>query len=268
MMFLVKDGRFGYASGNGFMPLTPVSRDEYVSKRYLYRFVRDAAGHAVSVIRLYDGTVWTLGSSPGEAKGPGKPEWTRFLGSYVRKRFGVGEKFYNVSVKNGWLHFQGDGQDFRLSEHRPGSSSRPTAKPSICAVRCSPSGTSRCTSAGTDGRGSVRPDRPVRLVEPRTAARLVGHRGHDAGHGMLVARVERRVRRLAVAHAPVPVHPVVGLFDRLDLVLAADLPVAPPGGRPRPCRPAGAPVVELQHALVAVNVAHVAELLLPEFGFK
>ena len=39
MMFLVKDGRFGYASGNGFMPLTPVSRDEYVSKRYLYRFV-------------------------------------------------------------------------------------------------------------------------------------------------------------------------------------------------------------------------------------
>ena len=120
MMFLVKDGRFGYASGNGFMPLTPVSRDEYVSKRYLYRLVRDAAGHAVSVIRPYDGTVWTLGSSPGEAKGPGKPEWTRFLGSYVRKRFGVGEKFYNVSVKNGWLHFQGDGQDFRLSEHRPG----------------------------------------------------------------------------------------------------------------------------------------------------
>ena len=37
-----------------------------------------------------------------------------------RKRFGVGERLYNVSVRNGWLHFQGDGQDFRLSEHTPG----------------------------------------------------------------------------------------------------------------------------------------------------
>lgn len=29
------------------------------------------------------------------------PEWTGFIGSYVRKRFGVGEKLYNVSLKNG-----------------------------------------------------------------------------------------------------------------------------------------------------------------------
>ncbi len=120
MLFLVKDGRFGYASGTTFVPMTPLSRYEYASKRYLYRFVCDAAGKAVSVVRPYDGTVWTLGTGAAEPKGPGKKEWAGYTGSYVRKRFGVGEKLYNVSVKNGWLHFQGDGQDFRLSEHLPG----------------------------------------------------------------------------------------------------------------------------------------------------
>ena len=120
MTFLVKDGTFGYASGNAFLPITPVSRYEYATKRYLYRFVVDAAGKPVSVVRPYDGTVWTLGSPASEPKGPDRKEWGGYVGSYVRKRFGVGEKFYNVSVKNGWLHFQGDGQDFRLSEHTPG----------------------------------------------------------------------------------------------------------------------------------------------------
>lgn len=120
MTFLVRDGTFGYASGNAFAPLTPVSRNEFATKRYLYRFVRDAAGKPVSVVRPYDGTVWTLGTPADEPRGPEKKEWAGYVGSYVRKRFGVGEKFYNVSVKNGWLHFQGDGQDFRLSEHTPG----------------------------------------------------------------------------------------------------------------------------------------------------
>ncbi len=91
MQFLAREGRFGYAAGSSFLPVTPVSRDEYASKRYLYRFVRDAAGKAVAVVR-----------------------------PYVGKRFGVAERFYNVFTRNGWLHFQGDGQDFRLSEHTPG----------------------------------------------------------------------------------------------------------------------------------------------------
>lgn len=120
MTFLVKDGTFGYASGNAFLPITPISRTEYATKRYLYRFVFDAAGKPVSVVRPYDGTVWTLGSPADEAKGPDRKEWSGYVGSYVRKRFGFGERLYNVSVKNGWLHFQGDGQDFRLSEHTPG----------------------------------------------------------------------------------------------------------------------------------------------------
>jgi CubicO group peptidase (beta-lactamase class C family) len=120
MLFLVKDGRFGYASGSAFVPVTPLSRDEVASKRFLYRFVRDAAGRPVSVVRPYDGTVWTLGTNANEPKGPDRKEWAGFVGSYVRKRFGFGERLYNVSVKNGWLHFQGDGQDFRLSEHTPG----------------------------------------------------------------------------------------------------------------------------------------------------
>jgi len=71
-------------------------------------------------VRPYDGTVWTLGSPADEPKGPAKSEWTAFLGSYVRKRFGFGERLYNVTMRNGWLHFQGDGQDFRLTEHTPG----------------------------------------------------------------------------------------------------------------------------------------------------
>ena len=72
----------------------------------------------MSVIRPYHGTVWTrtgATSSKGRRSRNGRDS-----GSYVRKRFGVGEKFYNVSMKNGWLHFQGDGQDFRLSEHTAG----------------------------------------------------------------------------------------------------------------------------------------------------
>ena len=120
MTFLVKDGTFGYASGNTFMPITPISKYEYATKRYLYRFVCDTGGKPVSVVRPYDGTVWTMGSPASEPKGPDRKEWSVYVGSYVRKRFGVGEKFYNVSVRNGWLHFQGDGQDFRLSEHAPG----------------------------------------------------------------------------------------------------------------------------------------------------
>jgi hypothetical protein len=120
MQFLVKDGRFGYASGTAFLPITPISRTEYATKRYLYRFVCDAAGMPVSVLRPYDGTVWTLGSPADEPKGPEKKEWSNYAGSYVRKRFGFGERLYNVTVKNGWLHFQGDGQDFRLAEHAPG----------------------------------------------------------------------------------------------------------------------------------------------------
>ena len=120
MLFLVMDGRFGYASGTTFVPFTPISRDEVASQRYLYRFVRDAAGKPVAVVRPYDGTVWSLGSPADEPKGPAKSEWTTLLGSYVRKRFGFGERLYNVTMKNGWLHFQGDGQDFRLTEHTPG----------------------------------------------------------------------------------------------------------------------------------------------------
>jgi CubicO group peptidase (beta-lactamase class C family) len=120
MVFLAKNGRFGCAQGNSFLPMTPVSRYEYVSKRYLYRFVCDAEGRPISVVRPYDGLVWVLGKSDTELKGPDKKEWSKYTGSYVRKRFGRGEKFYNISVKNGWLHFEGDGQDFRLTEHFPG----------------------------------------------------------------------------------------------------------------------------------------------------
>jgi hypothetical protein len=102
------------------VPITPVSRYEYATGHYLYRFVCDARGEAVSVVRPYDGTVWTLVSGADERKGPEKKEWTGYVGSYVRKRFGLREKSHTVSVKNGWLHFQGEGQDFRLSEHTPG----------------------------------------------------------------------------------------------------------------------------------------------------
>jgi CubicO group peptidase (beta-lactamase class C family) len=120
MVFLVKDGRFGLASGNTFVPMTPVTRNECVSKRYLYRFVCDASGRPVSLVRPYDGLVWLLGKSDAELKGPDKRTWAKFTGSYIRKRFGKAERHYSITVKNGWLHFEGDGQDFRLTEHVPG----------------------------------------------------------------------------------------------------------------------------------------------------
>ena len=118
--FLIKDGRFGFAAGNSFVPLTPVSRDEYISSRFLYRFVRDASGNGVAVIGPYNGLVWVRGAYKDEPSGPAKDEWKNYAGTYVRKRFGVCEKFYTVAMKNGWLHFEGGGQDFRLSEHLPG----------------------------------------------------------------------------------------------------------------------------------------------------
>ena len=120
MVFLIKDGRFGYASGNAFVPVMPFSRNEYISSNYVYRFVRDSAGKPVSVVRPYDGTVWLLGSPGDEPRGPDKQEWKNYTGTYIRKRFGVSERFYVVSIRNGWLHFEGSGQDFRLAEHLPG----------------------------------------------------------------------------------------------------------------------------------------------------
>ncbi len=95
--FLVKDGRFGDASGPSFVPLSPVFPDEFALDHYLFRFVRDAEGRAMSVVGPYDGMVWVMGSRMDEAAGPGKQEWK----------------------KNGWLHFEGSEQDFLLTEHIP-----------------------------------------------------------------------------------------------------------------------------------------------------
>lgn len=120
MVFLVRNGKFGFASGNAFEPMTPVSATEFTSKRYLYRFVCGGDGMPVSVVRPYDGTTWLFSEGDATPRGPDKKEWGSYTGSYVRKRFGVGEKFYNVTIKNGWLHFEGSGQDFRLAEHVPG----------------------------------------------------------------------------------------------------------------------------------------------------
>ena len=120
MVFLVKEGRFGYASGSSFVPVTPISPYEYISRNYLYRFVCDATGKPTSVVRPYDGMAWMMGSNKHELRGPEKNEWKNYVGTYVRKRFGFSEKFYNVSLKNGWLHFEGSGQDFLLTEHLPG----------------------------------------------------------------------------------------------------------------------------------------------------
>ena len=118
--FLVKDGQFGYASGPLFVPLSPVSPDEFASDHYLFRFVRDAEGRAMSVVGPYDGMAWVMGSRKDEAAGPGKQEWKKYTGTYIRKRYGVCQKFYIVAIENGWLHFEGSEQDFLLTEHIPG----------------------------------------------------------------------------------------------------------------------------------------------------
>lgn len=120
MIFLIRNGKFGFASGNAFEPMTPISPTEFTSKRYLYRFACGKDGMPVSVVRPYDGTAWIFSEGDATPRGPDKKEWAMYTGSYVRRRFGVGEKFYNVTIKNGWLHFEGSGQDFRLTEHLPG----------------------------------------------------------------------------------------------------------------------------------------------------
>lgn len=117
---LIKDGKFGYANGNSFEPMTPISDHEVMTSRYIYRFILDENSKPIAMVRSYNGQVWLKGKSGTDEKGPDKKEWQQYTGSYVRKRFGVGEKFYNVSIKNGWLHFAGQGQDFSLNEHLPG----------------------------------------------------------------------------------------------------------------------------------------------------
>lgn len=120
MTFLIRDSVFGYVSGTLFMPLKPVSPLEFLSMNYLYRFKTDIHGKPVSVSRPYDGMQWMLSEGKSDQKGPEKDDWRQYEGTYIRKRFGRAERFYVVSMKNGWLHFIGDGQDCILTEFRPG----------------------------------------------------------------------------------------------------------------------------------------------------
>lgn len=117
---MVKEGRFGYVDGNSFEPMQLVSKYEAVSTRYLYRFVCDADGKPLSVLRPYDGTVHVFAQNDPALKGMEKQEWLKYTGTYIRKRYGIAEKFYTVSIKNGLLHFNGSNQDFTLSEYLPG----------------------------------------------------------------------------------------------------------------------------------------------------
>jgi hypothetical protein len=118
--FLIKDSTFGYESGTTFVPVIPISQYEYISRDYLYRFNLDGEGEPVSVVRPYDGMVWNISERKDDPKGPNKKEWKQYVGTYVRKRYGLSERFYNVIMKNGWLHFIGGGQDYQLKEYKPG----------------------------------------------------------------------------------------------------------------------------------------------------
>jgi CubicO group peptidase (beta-lactamase class C family) len=120
LVFIVKDGRFGYVNGNSFEPMIPISKVEVLSSRYVYRFMCDADEKPISVIRTYDGTVRVYANNAGDVQEAEKKGWERYTGSYIRKRYGVGEKFYNVSIKHGVLHFEGSSQDFSLTEFLPG----------------------------------------------------------------------------------------------------------------------------------------------------
>ena len=120
MHFMIRDSVFGYVSGTLFVPLKPISPVEFASANYLYRFNTDISGKAVSVVRPYDGTQWNISEGNYDPKGPEKEDWGQYEGTYIRKRFGRAERFYIVKMKNGWLHFIGDGQDCLLHEFKPG----------------------------------------------------------------------------------------------------------------------------------------------------
>ncbi len=120
MKFLIRDSVFGYVSGTSFVPLKPISPVEFASGNYLYRFNTDVSGKPLSVLRPYDGMQWNVSESKHDQKGVEKKDWMQYEGTYVRKRFGRAERFYIVQMKNGWLHFIGDGQDCVLHEFKPG----------------------------------------------------------------------------------------------------------------------------------------------------
>ena len=119
------------------------------------------------------------------------------------------------------------------SERTRGSPKRSTY-PAWTMVSCRPHSFHSCLNgnrvdgarATRSGSPSVEGDGAFRGVEPRAAPRLVRHGGHNARDGVLIPGVKRGVRRRAVTHAAVPVHPVVRLLDRLDLVLTANRAVA------------------------------------------
>jgi hypothetical protein len=120
MKFLKRDNVFGYVSGTLFVPLKPVSHVEFVSRDYLYRFNMDVNGKAKSVVRPYDGMQWNISEGKYDQKGAEKKDWIQHEGTYIQKRFGRTERFYIVNMKNGNLHFSGDGQDCLLHEFKPG----------------------------------------------------------------------------------------------------------------------------------------------------
>jgi hypothetical protein len=120
MQFLIRDNIFGYISGTAFIPMKPISPNEVASANYLYLFLCDSTGKVLSVVRPYDGTQWNLSENKYDKNGPAVKDWIQYEGTYIRKRFGRAERFYIVKMKNGWLHFMGDGQDLRMTEFEPG----------------------------------------------------------------------------------------------------------------------------------------------------
>ena len=148
MTFLVKDGTFGYASGNAFLPITPISRYEYATKRYLYRFVCDAGGKPVSVVQAVrrDGVDPWIARERAERTRQERMERLRrqLRPEAIRARRKVLQRLREERLAP--LSRETARTSASRSTRRA-SSSLPMAKRSICADPPPRSGTSGCTRA-------------------------------------------------------------------------------------------------------------------------
>ena len=87
-------------------------------RRDLYEFILNEQGRVREVHNHGDNGVSFLvpNDSPADAAGPGKAEWTRYLGRYQAKAYGQDDE-RTISLKRGYLYWD---NRLKLTEYQPG----------------------------------------------------------------------------------------------------------------------------------------------------
>ncbi len=116
--FRVENGRLHAVRGSRVQPLDAHGADGFSAGHDLYEFLSDAAGAVRAVRSRRDGgvTVLVRNDGPGDAPGPARPEWGRYLGVYRARAYGLDDE-KSVGLKNGHLYWN---DRMKLTEHAPG----------------------------------------------------------------------------------------------------------------------------------------------------